>query len=133
MVLKTMIFNFTTYANKYFCTAIQMCICMKHTQKCMVISYFSFEILSAICLGFKTAKSNQVLSKQLDTLLCLMFLVPICLLRMMPFRQQKMIGSIAHSFVWLKFIYSEKATNFCEISTENLSYVVMVKSTVEIL
>ena len=32
----------------------------------------------------------------------------------------------------LKFIYSEKATNFCEISTVDLSYVVMVKSTVEI-
>ena len=32
----------------------------------------------------------------------------------------------------LKFIYSEKATNFCEISTINLSYVVTVKSTVEI-
>ena len=28
---------------------------------------------------------------------------------------------------------SEKATNFCEISTVDLSYVVMVKSTVEIL
>ena len=32
----------------------------------------------------------------------------------------------------LKFIYSEKATNFCEISTVYLSYVVIVKSTVEI-
>ena len=32
----------------------------------------------------------------------------------------------------LKFIYSEKATNFCEISTIDLSYVVTVKSTVEI-
>ena len=32
----------------------------------------------------------------------------------------------------VKFIYSEKATNFCEISTVDLSYVVMVKSTVEI-
>ena len=30
-------------------------------------------------------------------------------------------------------MYSEKATNFCKISTEDLSYVVMVKSTVEIL
>ena len=30
------------------------------------------------------------------------------------------------------FIYSEKATNFCEISTVDLSYVVTVKSTVEI-
>ena len=30
-------------------------------------------------------------------------------------------------------MYSEKATNFCEISTLDLSYVVMVKSTVEIL
>ena len=32
----------------------------------------------------------------------------------------------------LKFIYSEKATIFCEISTVDLSYVVMVKSTLEI-
>ena len=32
-----------------------------------------------------------------------------------------------------EFIYSEKATNFCEISTVDLSYGVTVKSTVEIL
>ena len=32
----------------------------------------------------------------------------------------------------VKFIYSEKATNFCEISTVDLSYVGMVKSTVKI-
>ena len=32
----------------------------------------------------------------------------------------------------IKFIYSEKATIICEISTVDLSYVVMVKSTVEI-
>ena len=32
----------------------------------------------------------------------------------------------------VKFIYSEKATIFCEISTIDLSYVVTVKSTVEI-
>ena len=32
----------------------------------------------------------------------------------------------------VKFIYSEKATNFCEISTVDLSYVVTVKSTMEI-
>jgi hypothetical protein len=32
----------------------------------------------------------------------------------------------------VKFIYSEKATNFCEISTVDLPYVVTVKSTVEI-
>ena len=35
-----------------------------------------------------------------------------------------------HNF--LKFIYSEKATKVCEISTEDLSYVVPVKSTEEI-
>ena len=34
--------------------------------------------------------------------------------------------------VLLKFIYSEKATKFCEISTLLLSYVVPVKSKVEI-
>ena len=33
----------------------------------------------------------------------------------------------------LKFIYSEKATTFCDISTGDLSYVAKVKSTVEIL
>ena len=32
----------------------------------------------------------------------------------------------------LKFIYSEKAIKFCKISILDLSYVVMVKSTVEI-
>ena len=33
----------------------------------------------------------------------------------------------------IKFTYSEKATKFYEISTVDLSYVVTVKSTVEIL
>ena len=33
----------------------------------------------------------------------------------------------------LKFIYSEKATHFCEIFTADLSFVVSVKSTVKIL
>ena len=32
----------------------------------------------------------------------------------------------------VKFIYSEKATKFCEISTVDLSYVVTGKSTVDI-
>ena len=36
-------------------------------------------------------------------------------------------------YLILNFIYSEKATKFCEISAVDLSYVVMVKSTVEIL
>ena len=34
--------------------------------------------------------------------------------------------------ILIKFIYSEKATKICEISTVDLSYVVMVKSTLEI-
>ena len=34
--------------------------------------------------------------------------------------------------VQVKFIYSEKATKVCEISTVDLSYVVPVKSSVEI-
>ena len=38
---------------------------------------------------------------------------------------------LTHSY-WVKFIYAEKATNFCEISTVDLSYVVTVKSTVKI-
>ena len=37
------------------------------------------------------------------------------------------------NFLILKFIYSEKATKFCKISTLILSYVVPVKSKVEIL
>ena len=36
-------------------------------------------------------------------------------------------------FISLRFIYSEKATIFFEISILDLSYVVTVKSTVEIL
>ena len=37
-----------------------------------------------------------------------------------------------NALVWqVKFIYSEKATNFCEIFTVDFSYVVMVKSTVQ--
>ena len=35
-------------------------------------------------------------------------------------------------FFSIKLIYSEKATNFCEISAVDLSYVVPVKSTLEI-
>ena len=41
------------------------------------------------------------------------------------------ITNIAASF--LKFVYSEKATQFCEISNLLSSYVVPVKSKVEIL
>ena len=33
---------------------------------------------------------------------------------------------------YVKFIYSEKVTKFCKISTVNLSYIVPVKFTVEI-
>ena len=44
--------------------------------------------------------------------------------------------NLAHSlktaFKELKFIYFEMATFFCKISTADLSYVVTVKSTVEI-
>ena len=39
---------------------------------------------------------------------------------------------IVHTELLVKFIYSEKATNFCEIATVDLSYVVTVKSTVKI-
>ena len=84
-IQKGIIFTITKYANIYFCTAIQMCICMEHTQKCMVISYFSLEILSAICLRFKTAKSNQVLSKQGHATVFDVFGANMS--RMLPFRQ----------------------------------------------
>ena len=41
---------------------------------------------------------------------------------------------IAHKFqIVVKFIYSEKVSKFCKISTVDLSCVVTVKSTVEIL
>ena len=41
---------------------------------------------------------------------------------------------IIHQYIstFIKFIYSENATIFCEISTVDFSYVVTVKSTVEI-
>ena len=39
---------------------------------------------------------------------------------------------IVSTFPPLKFIYPEKATKFCEISTVDLSYVLPVKSMVEI-
>ena len=35
-------------------------------------------------------------------------------------------------YILVKFIYSEKATNVCEISTVDFSHLVTVKSTVEI-
>ena len=41
------------------------------------------------------------------------------------------MGFFLYKSTTLKFIYSEKATNFWEISTVDLSYVVTVKSTVE--
>ena len=40
---------------------------------------------------------------------------------------------VSAKFFFLKLIYSEKATKFCEISTVDLYWEVMVKSTVEIL
>ena len=43
----------------------------------------------------------------------------------------KLFLIFAHTY--LKFIYSEKVTKFCEIFTVDLSYIVTVKSTVEIL
>ena len=57
-------------------------------------------------------------------------------------RQKQVTQCFFDSQIWinmfwvnshLKFIYSEKATKFCEISTLILSYVVPVKSKVEIL
>ena len=42
------------------------------------------------------------------------------------------IGITVKSPWQIKFIYSEKATKFCEIPTVDLSYVVTVKSTVAI-
>ena len=48
--------------------------------------------------------------------------------------KDKRIASLSQ-WIWqllLKFIYSDKATKFCEISTLLLSYVVPVKSKVEI-
>ena len=43
------------------------------------------------------------------------------------------LAAIRSLWTGLKFIYSEKAAKFCEIFTVDLSYVVPVKSTVEIL
>ena len=45
---------------------------------------------------------------------------------------QFLVGGIGNNSVKLKFIYSEKATKFCEIFTLLLSYVLPVKSKVKI-
>ena len=49
-----------------------------------------------------------------------------------PAKKGKYIEHPNKSTVSKKFVYSEKATKFCKISTVDLSYVVPVKSTVEI-
>ena len=43
-----------------------------------------------------------------------------------------LLQTFVDTFLIVNFIYSEKATKFCEISTLLLSYVVPVKSKVEI-
>ena len=48
-------------------------------------------------------------------------------------RNKKFVDKAKQCFAFLKFIYSEKATNFCKNSTLLLCYVVPVKSKVEIL
>ena len=50
----------------------------------------------------------------------------------MPTNTQARRPKTTHVSRYVKFIYSEKATKFCEISTLLLSYVVPVKSKVEI-
>ena len=47
-------------------------------------------------------------------------------------RSQLWLIGVGRPFTIVKFIYSEKATKFWEISTLDLSYVVPVKPTVEI-
>ena len=47
--------------------------------------------------------------------------------------QQRISGdSLTNSEFSLKFIYSEKATKFCEIFTLHLSYVMPIKSKVKV-
>ena len=46
--------------------------------------------------------------------------------------EEVLLPLLRASSTLLKFIYSQKATKFCEISTLLLSYVVPVKSKVEI-
>ena len=55
----------------------------------------------------------------------------LCLLRNLMYQTLSIFRGFA-SHILLKFIYSEKATKFCEISTLLLSYVVPVKSKVDI-
>ena len=69
---------------------------------------------------FRTALMGKYVQKQKSTIFYLLFIV------------LRIYITLEHNWKWLKFIYSEKATNFCEISTIDLSYVVPVKSTVEI-
>ena len=50
----------------------------------------------------------------------------------MPFQKYQCPPILVRYLLKIKFIYSEKATKICEVSTVDLSYVVPVKSTVEI-
>ena len=53
----------------------------------------------------------------------------------LPWKSMQFFQQLFSDAFWffLKFIYSDKVTKFCEISTVDLSHVVPVKSTVEIL
>ena len=42
--------------------------------------------------------------------------------------RQKFFVDLKYFFLFVKFIYSEKVTKFCEISTLNLSYVMIFKN-----
>ena len=99
----------------------------------LVSTWFIFEqdrilLYQAVWTTFRELHSNWSILR-IDILICLSFRG--CF-------KGAFVTDIGHDAFWvllflLKFIYSEKATKFCEIFTFLLSYVVPVKSKVKIL
>ena len=109
------------------------------------ILWTGWESLSSLYLLFELfmtywfeIPSSEILTDQiLEFFLSIWFCIPIWIgskIEKMELNSEFENNSLYFLFnsCYVKFIYSEKPTRFCEISTVNLSYVVPVKSTVEI-
>ena len=86
----------------------------------------------AICLIFEPLSQyfiSRLLAKQIYFVRVKLYLV---IFQKWLLSRTKVLLIKSCGWLFLKFIYSEKATNFCKISNVDLSYIVTVKSTVEI-
>ena len=77
---------------------------------------------------FNLGEINQIIMDEL----VLILILAGCSFQHFIAKEMRTIVFENNSHGTVKFIYSEKATKFCQISTVDLSYVVPVKSTVEI-